>query len=64
MNLFAVPTFDQQLTLDGRSIAGDGSASLGQLRFYPGCLVLLAADQPTTEDPTTAADPTTGENNE
>lgn len=40
MNQFSIPTFDQVLTLDGRTIT-DNEATLGQLRFYPGCLVLV-----------------------
>ncbi|PVD36729.1 hypothetical protein C0Q70_03716 [Pomacea canaliculata] len=48
MNQFSIPTFDQVLTLDGRTIT-DNEATLGQLRFYPGCLVLVTADQPSQD---------------
>ncbi|KAK7093901.1 ubiquitin carboxyl-terminal hydrolase 48-like [Littorina saxatilis] len=45
MNQFSIPTFDQNLSVDGRCVT-DNSATLGQLHFYPGCVVTLRADEP------------------
>ena len=40
MYLFCIPTFDQNLSVDGRPIS-NSDATLGQLRLYPGCVVTL-----------------------
>ena len=40
MNLFSIATFDQNLSVDGRPVT-DNDATLGQLRFYPGCIVTV-----------------------
>ncbi|XP_076472507.1 ubiquitin carboxyl-terminal hydrolase 48-like [Babylonia areolata] len=45
MNQFSIATFDQNLTVDGRPVTSS-EATLGQLRFYPGCVVIVKADEP------------------
>lgn len=45
MSLFSVPPFDQNLLIDGQLLSGD-SATLGQLRVYPGAFITLKADEP------------------
>jgi hypothetical protein len=40
MNLFSIPPYDQNLTMDGRPVV-DNELTLGQLCFYPGCLVIV-----------------------
>lgn len=43
MNLFSIPTFDQNLCLEGRPLTNN-EATLKQLRFHPGCVVIVKAD--------------------
>ncbi|XP_014778290.1 ubiquitin carboxyl-terminal hydrolase 48 [Octopus bimaculoides] len=49
MKLFSVPPFDQNLHFNGTCLL-DETATLGQLRISPGCLIFLKADEP-SEDP-------------
>ncbi|GAB1608056.1 hypothetical protein Ahia01_001089700 [Argonauta hians] len=48
MKLFSVPPFDQNLHFNGTCLL-DETATLGQLRISPGCLILLKADEPSTD---------------
>lgn len=45
MKLFSVPPFDQNLHFNGVCLS-DETATLGQLRLYPGCIIFLKADEP------------------
>ncbi|XP_012938291.1 ubiquitin carboxyl-terminal hydrolase 48 isoform X2 [Aplysia californica] len=42
----SVPPFDQNLSLDGRSLKDD-DATLQDLKVYPQCVIFLKADEPT-----------------
>ncbi|KAL8578268.1 hypothetical protein ACOMHN_005659 [Nucella lapillus] len=45
MYTFCIATYDQNLSIDGRPVTNN-EATLGQLRFYPGCVVIIKADEP------------------
>ncbi|XP_041378372.1 ubiquitin carboxyl-terminal hydrolase 48-like isoform X2 [Gigantopelta aegis] len=48
MKQFAVPPFDQNLSLDGVKLTDD-AATLSSLKVFPGCVVILQADEPSED---------------
>ncbi|MEQ2296012.1 Ubiquitin carboxyl-terminal hydrolase 48 [Ameca splendens] len=48
MHAFSVAPFDQNLSIDGRSLTDD-SATLGSLGVIPECIICLKADEPVTD---------------
>ncbi|XP_031424419.1 ubiquitin carboxyl-terminal hydrolase 48 isoform X2 [Clupea harengus] len=48
MHAFSVAPFDQNLSIDGRSLTDD-SATLGSLGVTPECVICLKADEPLTD---------------
>lgn len=45
MSLFSIPPFDQNIWLDSKSLTDD-EATLGMLSVFPGCTLLVLADEP------------------
>lgn len=45
MKIFSVPPFDQNLHFNGSCLV-DETATLGQLKIFPGCIIFLKADEP------------------
>uniref|UniRef100_A0A3P9Q730 Ubiquitin carboxyl-terminal hydrolase 48 n=1 Tax=Poecilia reticulata TaxID=8081 RepID=A0A3P9Q730_POERE len=48
MHAFSVAPFDQNLSIDGKSLTDD-SATLGSLGVIPECIICLKADEPVTD---------------